>query len=288
MYEAEYPEVGELVYVVVERLTESSEIYVHLPEYNKEAMISPSELIKGRVKSYIKYGRKGKTDICVVVRVDSQKGYIDLSKKRVTPEEKVQHEQKYNKSKTVHSIAKRVSEVTHVDLVNIYTSIIWPLYKKYTHAFDAFQKLQNDNENIFNGIDIPNNVHESFIQAITQRMKTQIYNIRSYVDITCFSVHGIEGIKTALREGESVHHVQEGDELDRVKIKLIAPPTYLIETITNDQEFGIKLLRKSITAIQDSITQLGGTFTVKTWPSVSNDPQSNLSDPNEQKTRGPV
>jgi len=60
MYEAEFPEVGELVYVVVERLTESSEIYVHLPEYNKEGMIGPSELIKGRVKSYIKFGRKGK------------------------------------------------------------------------------------------------------------------------------------------------------------------------------------------------------------------------------------
>lgn len=223
-------------------------------------------------------GEREKTDICVVTRVDPQKGYIDLSKKRVTSEEKVQHEQKYNKSKTVHSIAKRVSEVTHVDLANIYTTIIWPLYKKYTHAFEAFQKLQNDNENIFNGIDIPSNVHQSFIQAIAQRMKPQTYSIRSCVNVTCFSVHGIEGIKTALREGESVHNAQEGDELDRVKIRLIAPPTYLIETITNDQEFGIKLLRKSITAIQDRITQLGGSLTVQTWPSVTNDPQSNLSD----------
>jgi len=278
MYEAEFPEVGELVYVVVERLTESSEIYVHLPEYNKEGMIGPSELMKGRVKSYIKFGRQGKTDICVVTRVDPQKGYIDLSKKRVTSEEKVQHEQKYNKSKTVHSIAKRVSEVTHVDLVNIYTTIIWPLYKKYTHAFEAFQKLQNDNENIFNGIDIPSNVYESFIQAIAQRMKAQTYNIRSYVDVTCFSIHGIEGIKTALREGESVHNAQEGDELDRVKIRLIAPPTYLIETITNDQEFGFKLLRKSITAIQDCIIQLGGSLIVKSWPSITNEPQNTLSD----------
>jgi len=268
MYEAKFPDVGEIVYAVVDRLGEGSEIYVHLPEYNTEGMIAPSELVSGRVKSYVKFGKKGKTEICVVTRVDTKKGYIDLSKKRVTPEEKAKHELKFNKSKTVHSIAKRVSEVTHVDLDQIYTTIVWPLYKKYGHAFDGFKKFQNDNEDIFVDIaEISTPIREAFMQAIAQRMKPQSYKIRSYIDVTCFNKHGIEGIKTALREGESISNIQQQEEeIDKVKVRLIAPPTYVLETITYEQEAGIKLQRESISAIENCIVQLGGSLVVKVWP----------------------
>ena len=42
----------------------------------------------------------------MIIRVDKEKRYIDLSKKKVQPEESEQKEKFYKKSKMVHNIMK--------------------------------------------------------------------------------------------------------------------------------------------------------------------------------------
>jgi translation initiation factor 2 subunit 1 len=66
-------------------------------------------------------------------------GYIDLSKRRVSPEDIVKCEERYNKSKMVHSIMRHVAEKTQVPIEELYESIAWPLNKKYGHSIDAFK-----------------------------------------------------------------------------------------------------------------------------------------------------
>ncbi|KAJ3871563.1 eukaryotic translation initiation factor 2 alpha subunit-domain-containing protein [Lentinula edodes] len=69
--------------------------YVKLLEYdNTEGMILLSELSRRLV---------------VVLRVDKEKGYIDLSKRRVSPEDITKCEERYMKSKTVASILWHVA-----------------------------------------------------------------------------------------------------------------------------------------------------------------------------------
>ena len=66
-------------------------------------------------------------------------GYIDLSKRRVSPEDIVKCEERYNKGKMVHSIMRHVAEKTNTPIESLYESIAWPLNKKYGHAIDAFK-----------------------------------------------------------------------------------------------------------------------------------------------------
>lgn len=75
----------------------------------------------------------------MVLRVDKEKGYIDLSKRRVSPEDLALCEDKYNKSKMIHSIMRHVAETTGNDVHDLYQNIGWPLYKMYGHAFEAFK-----------------------------------------------------------------------------------------------------------------------------------------------------
>lgn len=87
------------------------------------------------------------------LRITEILGYIDLSKRRVSEEEIAKCEEKYNKSKAVHSIMRHVSgelqllsidihsliETLHKDIEELYTQYTWPLYKKFGHAYDAFK-----------------------------------------------------------------------------------------------------------------------------------------------------
>lgn len=82
-------------------------------------------------------------------------GYIDLSKRRVSPDDVLKCEERYNKSKAVYSIlahvagklstgevaaaAGSVSELTEKKLGELYESVAWPLDKKFGHAYDAFK-----------------------------------------------------------------------------------------------------------------------------------------------------
>lgn len=66
-------------------------------------------------------------------------GYIDLSKRRVSPEDVVKCEERFNKSKSVHSIMRHVAEKTKTPIEELYQEIGWPLNRKYGHANDAFK-----------------------------------------------------------------------------------------------------------------------------------------------------
>jgi len=102
MYRNKYPDVEETVFTLVKRL-DAMGVYVSLLEYDEtEGMILLSELSRRRIRSVKKLINVGRTEVAMVLRVDKDKGYIDLSKRRVSPEDVEQLEEKYNKSKTVH------------------------------------------------------------------------------------------------------------------------------------------------------------------------------------------
>src|ERR1700761_4103585 len=90
-------------------------------------MILLSELSRRRIRSIQKLIRVGRNEVVVVLRVDKEKGissflntllkliygytsgYIDLSKRRVSPEDITKCEERYTKSKAVASIMRHVA-----------------------------------------------------------------------------------------------------------------------------------------------------------------------------------
>jgi translation initiation factor 2 subunit 1 len=66
-------------------------------------------------------------------------GYIDLSKRRVDPEDVGKCEERFNKAKAVHSVLRQVADQHNKRLEELYQTIGWPLYRKYHHAYDAFK-----------------------------------------------------------------------------------------------------------------------------------------------------
>lgn len=66
-------------------------------------------------------------------------GYIDLSKRRVSPEDIVKCEEQFTKSKAVHSMMAHIAGKLSRPIEELYETIAWPLDAKYGHSFDAFK-----------------------------------------------------------------------------------------------------------------------------------------------------
>merc|ERR1712046_499453 len=104
-------------------------------------MIPLSELTKRRLKSYDKFLKSSKPDSAVVLRLDSLRNHIDLSRRRVSRQEAFNCEHRYQKAKIVHSILSKVSVKAGENIETLYKSIIWPLEKIYGSAYIAIKLM---------------------------------------------------------------------------------------------------------------------------------------------------
>jgi translation initiation factor 2 subunit 1 len=236
--------------------------YVKLLEYdNIDGMILLSELSRRRIRSIQKLIRVGRNEVVVVLRVDKEKGYIDLSKRRVSPEDIVKCEERYNKSKMVHSIMRHVAEKTNTPLEELYTEIAWPLNKKYGHAVDAF-KLSITNPNVWDEVTFKSpQIKEELQTYISKRLTPQPTKVRADVEVTCFGYEGIDAVKSALRKAEA-----KSSEAAQVKVRLVSPPLYVLTSQTLDKQIGIQVLEEAIREVGQDIDAAGGQCVVKMAP----------------------
>ncbi|KAL2110890.1 hypothetical protein VUR80DRAFT_561 [Thermomyces stellatus] len=260
-YEEKYPEVDSFVMVNVKQIAEMG-AYVKLLEYdNIDGMILLSELSRRRIRSIQKLIRVGRNEVVVVLRVDKEKGYIDLSKRRVSPEDVVKCEERYNKSKMVHSIMRHVAEKTNTPIEELYKSITWPLNKKYGHAIDAF-RLAITNQDVWQDTTFPSDaVKDELLSYIGKRLAPQPIKVRADVEVTCFGYDGIDAIKNALSRAEANNTPE-----NQVKVRLVSPPLYVLTSTCLDKNLGIKQLEEAIVDVRNTIEQAGGKLDVKMEP----------------------
>ncbi|KAG1367894.1 hypothetical protein COCNU_14G003620 [Cocos nucifera] len=249
MYEAKYPDVDMAVMIQVKHIADMG-AYVSLLEYNNiEGMILFSELSRRRIRSVSSLIKVGRQEPVMVLRVDREKGYIDLSKRRVSEEDIHACEERYNKSKLVHSIMRHVAETMDLDLKDLYIHVGWPLYRKYGHAFEAFKLIVTNPDSVLDSVirevkevgpdgqevtkvvpAMTPEVKDCLVKNIRRRMTPQPLKIRADVEMKCFQFDGVLHIKAAMKKAEAA-----GNDDCPVKIKLVAPPLYVLTTQTLDK-----------------------------------------------------
>ena len=114
---------------------------------------------------------------------------------------------------------------------------------------------------MLDGIEIDESVRKELEANIARRLTPQPVKIRADVEVSCFGYEGIDAVKNALREGESI-----STENIPIKIKLVAPPLYVLVTHSTDKNGGIALLEQALERISESIQKSDGKVIVKMKP----------------------
>mmetsp|Transcript_28653 Transcript_28653/g.66992 ORF Transcript_28653/g.66992 Transcript_28653/m.66992 type:complete len:433 (+) Transcript_28653:107-1405(+) len=260
MYRNKYPDVEDIVFVLVKRIDVMG-VYVSLLEYDEtEGMILLSELSRRRIRSVKKLINVGRQEVALVLRVDKDKGYIDLSKRRVSPEDVEQLEEKFNKSKAVHSIMRNLATTERRHVEDLYESFGWELADEHGHLLDSFKRLLTE-PTILDKYQIPADIKTALLKNIEMRLTPQPVKVRSDFEVTCFAYEGIDAIKAALTAG-----MECGTELNPITCRLIAPPLYVMTCNTLDQDFGIKLLEGALDKVKEEIAARKGEIVIKMAP----------------------
>jgi len=154
---------------------------------------------------------------------------------------------------------RHVSETCRVQLIKLYKSFGWDLYKRFGHAHDAFKLIVQNPDLVLGQYEIDPKVKSALLKNIKRRMTPKPVKIRADLEVTCFGYEGIDAIKAALKAGE-----KESTPDMPVKIKLVAPPLFVMLTTALDAKAGVATLKKACDAVSQVIKSKGGDINIKT------------------------
>jgi len=273
-YENEFPEVETVVLVQINKFDDKSGAYVSLLEYDgREGMINLGEISKKRIRSMLKILRIGSIEACMVMSVDEEKGYINLSKKRVEPEDVPPKQEQFAKAKAVHGIMQHVSAVYELEVEDLCEKVSWPIHTKHGCAFTAFKKHIEGELDIWADVDfsqpgkdishLADKIKNDIEQHMKRRLVASTLRLMAKCEVSCHEYEGIDAIKEALTEGLKAN--KDGLE---VQIKLIAHPVFALTCMCQDKELGVKLLEESLALIKDAIEAKKGKFNILSAPQI--------------------
>ena len=253
----EYPEKGELVIGTVTRIANHG-AYVQLDEFdNKEGMIHISEIALSWVRNIRNFVREKQKVIAKVLRINPQKGFIDLSLRRVTEQQRRQKIQEWKRVQKSEKLLEMAASKIGKTLDEAYEEIGNPLEAAYGSIYNGFELISEKGSTILESLGIK----KDWIKIITEIAKTHVeppkVNIARTVEMTCWKRSGIDAVKKAFREATAAVR----DEVTTVNIYTLGSPKYRIEITADDYKQAETTLEKIINTAKTSIESEGGTIT---------------------------
>ena len=152
-------------------------------------MILLSELSRRRIRSINKLIRVGRTEPVVVIRVDKDKGYIDLSKRRVSPEDIERCTETFSKAKAVNSILRHVAQImgfkTSEQLEDVYRQTAWHFEaktKKKGSSYDWFKQAVQD-PTLLDECNLDEQTKKVLLDQINIKLTQQAVKIRADIEV---------------------------------------------------------------------------------------------------------
>ncbi|MBI4017464.1 MAG: S1 RNA-binding domain-containing protein [Candidatus Aenigmarchaeota archaeon] len=104
-----FPEVNEIVIGTVKTVNPYS-AFVRLDEYPCEGMVHVSEVARKWVRDIREHVREGGKVVCVVMDVDTSKGHVALSIKRVSDSTKNRRLQQWKRDQKGEKLLEKIAE----------------------------------------------------------------------------------------------------------------------------------------------------------------------------------
>ena len=215
------PESGEIVICTVKRVLPDS-VFVDLDEYNKEAMIHISEVSPGRIRNIRDFVKEGKKIVCKVININKEKGYVDLSLRRVNQAQKINKNNSYKQEQKAEKVLQDLAKKVDTDLKTVYEKIGNKIIEKYETLTLCFNEIVNDKTDL-KDLKIDNEIGKNLIKLVKEKIKPSSVDIVAKLSLESDSGNGIELIKKALNFGK-----------DNIEISYISAPFYRLKITARD------------------------------------------------------
>ena len=251
----QWPEAGDLVIATIETVTDYG-AYAKLDEFDKRGLLHVSEISSSWIRNIRDFVREGQKVVLKVLRVDHEKGHIDLSLRRVTKRERIEKIMSWKKERKAEALLRGVAEKICLTPDEVYQKA-QVIEQKYD-LYEAFEKAAVEGPDVLTEIGVPENLAKAFSEVAQERIHVKMVKVKGVLEIRVVKPNGVKVIKEAF-------HKAKGEKIKDAKITfyVIAAPKYSVEVQAENYKRAEDVMHETADNVITAITKAGGEGTFR-------------------------
>ncbi len=240
------PEESDLVLCTVTKVYPHC-VFANIDDYeNKQGMIHISEISPGRIRNINDYVKIGKKIICKVLKIDLEKGHIDLSLRRVSEGQRREKADLIKKDQKALKIVEFVADKLKIDKHKMYDDLVKKSSQDYDTLHDLFEEFIVD-ENELQRLQLDKKTYDLLAEVIRQRIKPPEVEIEGEISLKSYAPDGVEVVKNILIAADKT------DEAITLRYK--GGGAYTINIQLDNYKDAEKIMDKAITFVESAASE---------------------------------
>lgn len=230
-----FPTEGEIVFCTVTNVQYNS-VFVKLNEYErKSGMIHISEISPGRIRNIRDYVKEGKVVICKVLRINKERGHIDLSLRRVNEAQRREKVETQKQQIIAENILKTYALLHEKKLRDIYDAIAEKILSEYETIYEAFEDVVENNASL-EKLGLDKKEAEEIETIIRERIKPKQVTIEGTLYLESYAPNGVELINGVMSKVISLD--------EKLKATFLGAGRFKIEVTAHDYKEAEEVIDK--------------------------------------------
>jgi translation initiation factor 2 subunit 1 len=247
-----YPEPGDLVIATIQTVMDYG-VYANLDEYNRRGFLHISEISSARIRNIRDFVRENQKMVLKVLRVDTEKGHIDLSLRRVTKRERIEKIKSWKKDRKGEALLYVVAERAGLTKEEALQKVGAPLEEKFG-LYDGFEKTIKDGTGFLAELGISEDLAKIIAAVAEERIRIKTVKIRGVIELRCMQPNGVKCIKDAFSNAKKGKQPKDA----KIEFSVIAAPKYRVEVTSETWKRAEEVLDKISENVVANITAAGG------------------------------
>jgi len=249
----EWPEIGDLIIATIEAVTDYG-AYAKLDEFNKRGLLHVSEISSSWIRNIRDFVRENQKMILKVLRVDPEKGHVDLSLRRVTKRERIEKIKSWKKERKSDALLRGVAEKLALPVEEVYQKAGSPLEDK-CGLYEGFEKLVKDGPEVLTKLGASQEMANVFAQVAEERIKVKLVKVRgTIIEVRCTKPNGVKCIQDAFTSAKKAEKTRDS----KIEFSVIAAPKYSVEVAADNWKRAEEVLQKVSQAVVTNVSSTGG------------------------------
>ena len=263
---AKFPREGEFI---VAKVTEVQRQYVYVDligyegsayEDTAKGMIHISEISSRWIKNIRNFVRIGQRVVLRVLRIDPEKGQVDLSLRRVNSAQKEIRLKEWKYAVKYENLLQFLTETEGITMTldEAYHTIGFPLLEFFDSYQETIENLKENGDELLDQLDnVSDEAKKELLKIIDENVQISTVCISGKVKLSFNSENGIDNIKESLK---GALNVIESEETRNIKISYIAAPFYRLEVVTKNYLDAENILSDALEIIEQKAEKFNGNF----------------------------
>ncbi len=240
------PREGDILIATVKQVFDYGS-YVTLDEYgNLQAFLPWSEISTRWVKNIRDVVKEGRKIVVKVIRVNREKGTVDVSLKKVNDDERRKKNAEWKKLQKTDKILELVSQKLGKSEKEAWEQVAWKL-EKYGDVFDVLQKAVKEGDKILRDAGVPEIWIKPLIEEASKHYEERKVKESKVVIVKTLNPEGVEKIKSVF--GKAIEDVKDTEF--SIKIYTIGAPRYRIDVTGTEPKAVAERLDSIIEKLQE-------------------------------------